>query len=124
MIGDHYIHFSPARVLIPFASADYRPLWVGLGQIGFYLMGGVGLSFYVRRRMGARLWRLIHYLSFVVFLLALAHGLMSGTDSPSAWAQNLYWASGGSLLFLTIYRVLVSRFPRFKPVPQRHKGMV
>jgi cytochrome b561 len=51
----------------------------------------------------------------VVFLLALAHGLMSGTDTAALWARNLYWASGASLVFLTIYRVLVSIF---KPAPR------
>ncbi len=115
LTGDHYINYSLAQVLTPFASANYRPLGVGLGQIGFYLLGIVGLSFYVRRAMGHRLWRLIHYLSFVVFLLALAHGLMSGTDTAALWARNLYWASGASLVFLTIYRVLVSIF---KPAPR------
>ncbi len=114
LLGDHYIHFTLARVLIPFASLDYRPLWVGLGQIGFYLLGLVSLSFYVRRQIGSGLWRLIHYLSFAVYALALAHGVLSGTDSAAPWAQNFYFVTGGSLLFFVAYRVLASTF---KPAP-------
>jgi predicted ferric reductase len=108
LMGDHYIHFSLSRVLVPFSNPEYRPVWVGLGQIAFYLMGVVALSFYVRRQIGRRLWRLIHYLSFATYLLALWHGVFSGTDSSAAWARGLYWASGGLFLFLVTYRLLTS----------------
>jgi predicted ferric reductase len=109
LIGDQYIGYNLFQVLVPFSSASYRPLWVGLGQVGFYLLGIVGLSFYVRRSIGSRVWRLIHLLSYAVYLLALTHGVVSGTDSGSAWAQILYWTTGGSLLFLTLYRVIAAR---------------
>jgi hypothetical protein len=83
-------------------------VWVGLGQIGLYGLAAIGLSFYVKGWIGRRLWRAVHFLSFAVFLLALLHGIASGGDSGSAWARSMYWVSGASVLFLTIYRVLVS----------------
>jgi len=94
---------------LPFASASYRPVWVGLGQIGLYLLALVTLSFYVRRWIGARTWRLLHFLSFAVFALALAHGLFSGTDSGAPWVVWMYLASGLSVVALTAYRVMLSR---------------
>ena len=106
LIGDRYIDYTLGQVLIPFASTGYRPLWVGLGQIGWYVMAIVSLTFYVRRRIGHRLWRLIHFMSYVMFALALIHGLLSGSDSGAAWARGMYWASAASLLFLTAYRIL------------------
>jgi len=108
LMGDHYINFSLAQVLAPFSATGYRPIWVGLGQVGFYLLGIVSLSFYIRKAMGNRLWRLIHYLSFGLFLLALVHGLMSGTDSAADPVRLMYWITGGSVLFLTLQRVLVT----------------
>jgi len=118
LMGDKFIAYTLAQVLTPFASANFRPLWVGLGQISFYLFGIVALSFYVRGFVGNRFWRLIHYLSFAVFLLALAHGLASGTESASDWARYFYWISGGSLLLLTVYRILVSvKIKRQPPAP-------
>ena len=108
LMGDQYIHFSLGRVLIPFSNPEYRPAWVGLGQVAFYLMVVVAVSFYARRQIGRRAWRLIHQLSFIAYLLALWHGVFSGTDSASAWARGLYWTSGGLFLFLVIYRVLTS----------------
>lgn len=108
LLGDRYASYSLAQLLVPFASGGDLAGWVGLGQVGLYLMGIVGLSFYVRPLIGRAGWRLIHFLSFVIFGLALLHGVMSGSDSGAPWAQALYWLSGGSLLFLTVYRVLAS----------------
>ncbi|GAB4206040.1 MAG: hypothetical protein OHK0022_32710 [Roseiflexaceae bacterium] len=105
LLGDRYIGYQLWQIALPFAG-DYRPLWVGLGQIGFYLLLLVGLSFYVKQQIGPRTWRAIHVFSFAVFGMALLHGLLSGSDSSAAGVQLLYWASGGSVLFLTLYRAL------------------
>jgi predicted ferric reductase len=109
LMGDRYANYTLSQLLLPFASSTYRPLWVGLGQLGFYLMLPVAFSFYARKRIGYRAWRLIHYVSFAVTLLVLVHGVQSGTDTPTEWVRTLYWLTGGTLLFLTFYRVLVSR---------------
>jgi predicted ferric reductase len=110
LMGDKYINYDLAQVLVPFNSAGYKPIWVGLGQIGFYLLAIVGLSFYVRKRLGNRAWRLIHYLSFLTFALALLHGIFAGTDSTVVAIQIFYWATGAALLFLLVYRILVTKF--------------
>ena len=114
LLGDHYLKITFWQDVIPFGMQAYRPLWVGLGQIAFYSFVIVGLSFYIRKQITPRTWRLLHYLSFITYLLALAHGLTSGSDSPTAWAQVLYWGTGGVFIFLFIYRVLTSVF---KPRP-------
>ena len=110
LMGDKYINFTLAQIIIPFNSVNYKPIWVGVGQIGFYLMLIVAFSFYVRKRMGHTAWRLVHYLSFVAFALSLLHGILSGTDTSATWALGIYWAAGVSLLFLTVYRILASIF--------------
>ncbi|MBT3389604.1 MAG: hypothetical protein HN413_04260 [Chloroflexi bacterium] len=114
LTGDSYIQFSRLQVLIPFASQGYKPIWVGIGQVAFYVWGFITLSFYVRKQIGAKTWRLIHLTSFLAFAIALAHGIASGTDSSTLWAGLMYWGSAGSLLFLLAYRVLVS-LPVFAP---------
>jgi len=120
LMGDHYINISLAQVLIPFTSTSYRPIWVGIGQVGLYTSAIVSFSFYVRKRLGRRAWRLIHYLSFITFMLTLIHGITSGTDNPEAWASGLYWATGISLVFLTVYRIFVSVFdPKKQPKPAK-----
>jgi predicted ferric reductase len=111
LLGDHYIGYSLTQILVPFSNMAYQPFWVGLGQVAFYLMIPVTLTFYIRRWIGGRIWRVIHYLSFGVFALALAHGIWSGSDSGSALVQWAYLASGVSLVALTIYRIQVSGRP-------------
>ncbi|MCU0492891.1 MAG: hypothetical protein MUD01_14970 [Chloroflexaceae bacterium] len=102
------MNYSLAQLLIPFASSNYEPLWVGLGQVAFYLLALVGLSFYARPWIGRRGWRVLHFISFAVFVLVLLHGIASGSDSGTTWVQSAYWFCGGSVLFLTVYRVLVT----------------
>jgi hypothetical protein len=104
LLGDRYMAATPAQILVPFTYAGYRPLWVGLGQVALYAMAIVGLSFYLKPWLGRRTWRVIHFLSFALFALALVHGIFSGTDTGSPWTNALYWATGGSVLFLSVYR--------------------
>lgn len=110
LIGDSYLNPSLVQVLAPFAMAGYRPGWVGLGQLSFYLWGLVILSFYIRKAITRQVWRGVHYLTFGVFAMALLHGILSGSDSALPWMQMVYWVSGGILLFLLVYRIVVRAF--------------
>lgn len=121
ILGDHYIKFTFLQLLVPFSTADYRPFWVGIGQVGFYIWLIVALSFYIRSMIGQKTWRLLHYLSFGLYILGILHGIFSGTDSGLGWAQSYYWFSAGSLLFLFSVRIVGSLmdklFPAKKPAP-------
>lgn len=114
LLGDQYIGYTLGQILIPFTSSNYLPLWVGFGQVALYMLGIVSFSFYVKDRLGTRAWRLIHMLSFALFVLTIAHGLGSGTDSGTLAAQILYWGSGLSVLGLSIYRIVAVRRGRAK----------
>jgi predicted ferric reductase len=109
LLGDRYIGYTPAQLLLPFNSAGFRPLWVGLGQVAFYVAVIVSFTFYVRKFITQRGWRLIHFASFALFVMALAHGILSGTDAGTTWASAMYWLASGSVLFLLLFRILKSR---------------
>lgn len=111
LTGDRYIQYTVIQVLVPFSGQSYRPVWVGLGQLGFYLWAVVTLSFYVRKRMSKQAWRAIHFGSYASFLGVVLHGIFAGTDSAAGWGYYMYWISCATLLFLTIYRVLITRMP-------------
>lgn len=119
ILGDKYINFTLLQLLVPFTTVDYKPLWVGLGQIGFYTWALVVLSFYIRPTIGQKTWRLFHYLTFGLYLLGLFHGIFSGTDSSAGWAQQYYWFSGASLLFMFFVRVLAALFDFLVPQKKR-----
>ena len=121
LMGDHYIKFTLAQILVPFSSVGYKPLLVGFGQVGFYIWLLVALSFYVRAKIGPKTWRAIHYISFISYCVALYHGFSSGSDTKLVWAQAYYWVSGASLLFLLIYRIIVTtaaKLSKSAPRPQ------
>jgi predicted ferric reductase len=108
LLGDRFVNETLFQVMVPFANQSYEPVYVGLGQVAFYTWILLVGSFYLRKRIGGKAWRWIHFISFLTFALVLVHGFLSGTDSQSVWASMIYWLAGGSLLFLLFYRILVT----------------
>jgi sulfoxide reductase heme-binding subunit YedZ len=99
---DQTVRMPLAALLVPGLS-PYRPLATGIGVLAAELMLAVYVSFSLRRRIGARNWRRLHYLTFAVFGAATVHGLAAGTDR---WAFGLYAASTAAVASLTTWRVL------------------
>jgi DMSO/TMAO reductase YedYZ heme-binding membrane subunit len=62
-------------------------------------------SFYVRKQIGQKVWRKLHYFTFLAFGLVLVHGLMAGTDTPLPIIRLMYLGTGAGVLFLTYYRL-------------------
>ena len=88
----------------------------------------VSASFYLKRFIGQQGWRRLHYLTFALFLGAMMHGLFAGTDSREDWARYMYLGSGLAVLFLTFFRILVSRRvaaqAKLNPTPRREPTAV
>ena len=108
LLGDTYIKFNLLDLLIPF-RATYQPVWVGLGIIGAYLMAILTVSFYIKKRLGHRAWRLIHYSSFAVWVMVTIHGVLAGSDSHWPLMQVLYIGAIVSVSFLLTYRILATK---------------
>jgi methionine sulfoxide reductase heme-binding subunit len=108
LLGDKWLHPGPVGIAVPFAM-DYEPLWTGLGIVGGYLAAALGLSFYLRRRIGVRRWRSLHRLTLLVYALSVAHTLGAGTDASSPWLQAALLVTGAPILFLTVVRILPTR---------------
>lgn len=105
LLFDNFFTYGLADLVIPFIG-PYRPGWVGSGIIGFYLMFLTSISFNLRKQIGQKRWRKLHYLTFAVYILATVHGITAGTDSGSPGMQIMYLSSGLLVFFLTIYRML------------------
>jgi methionine sulfoxide reductase heme-binding subunit len=114
---DSTVHIGPAALLVP-GLATYRPLWTGLGIVAADLAILIWISFPLRKRIGVRVWRKLHWATYGVFLLATAHGLMAGTDASQPWAFDLYLGAVGSVAFATAWRALV-RPTRARAAPAR-----
>ena len=105
LLGDKWLAPGPIGIAVPFAI-EYRPLWTGLGILGGYLAAGLGLSFYARKRIGAKRWRKLHRLTILVYVLSVAHTVGAGTDAAQPWLRAPLVASGAAVLFLFVMRAL------------------
>ncbi len=103
LLGDSYLRPGVAGIAVPFVMS-HQPLWTGLGIIGGWLAAALGLSFYARRRIGARLWRRMHRLTILVYLLAIAHTLGSGTDAGTAWLAGILAVTAAPVVVLALVR--------------------
>jgi methionine sulfoxide reductase heme-binding subunit len=110
LMFDPWLHPGGVGVAVPFAMG-YRPLFTGLGVIAAYLAALLGLSFYARRRIGARLWRKAHRATVLVYLLGVVHALGAGTDASTPWLRAFLLVTGAPNLALFLRRVLVRRRP-------------
>ena len=95
LVLDSTVPIGIAGLLVP-GLAPYRPLWTGLGVLAAELMVVVYASFSLRKRIGARNWRRLHWATYLVFALATLHGLAAGTDSGRTWALGLYGGAVGA----------------------------
>ena len=102
LMVDRYLPYTPVQILVPFLS-PYRPFWVGIGILSFYITLLVTITFYIRSKIGVKLFRSIHVLSLAGYLGVTLHGLYAGTDSPLAAMQVLYKGTALVLVFLTVY---------------------
>ena len=111
LLGDAYIKSNLLHILTPFmmqfGTAAYMWLWIGFGQIGFYLLTAILISFYVRSRIGYGVWRWLHFGTFVAYMLVTVHGMLVGSDTQTSFMLSVYAFTNASMIFLTIYRVLL-----------------
>jgi methionine sulfoxide reductase heme-binding subunit len=105
LLGDHWLNPGPIGIAVPFAM-DYRPLFTGLGIIAGYLAAILGLTFYLRRRLGTRRWRNAHRLTPIVYVLGVTHTIGAGSDAGSLWLTGLLIATGTPILYFGVLRAL------------------
>ncbi len=99
-----YISFDWADILIP-GRSGWRPVAVAFGVVSFYGAALLSVSFYFKRFIGQRAWRVVHFASFGVFVAAASHGIMAGTDTAEPWMVGLYVASATCVTLLLAIRL-------------------
>ena len=87
LLGDAHLSPSLGDIAIPFTS-EHEPLWTGLGVTGGWLAAALGLTYYVRDKIGPKRWRSLHKLTIFVYVLGVAHTLGAGTDAGAAVAAG------------------------------------
>ena len=110
LLFDPTLHFGLSGVFVPFA-APWRPAAVAAGVIGGWLMLAIASSFRLRKWIGQKGWRRLHYASFAAFFLALGHALTAGTDLHGVGGPILAAVAAGPVIWLGLARMLMPRTP-------------
>jgi predicted ferric reductase len=109
---DSWIGLAWFGALIPFSSS-YRPLWVGLGALSLDLLLAVVVTSLLRTHIGHRSWKFVHWSAWLMWPLAAAHAMGSGSDAARGWGLALLVGCLGLLVASGIVRLAVTaRAPR------------
>jgi methionine sulfoxide reductase heme-binding subunit len=111
LLGDGFLHLSPAELTVPFVSG-YQTLWTTAGIVAFWMMLALGLSYYVRAKVGVRRWRMLHRFTALAWVLGLAHSLGEGTDAGQTWFLAMIAIVVLPALALLVARVAKSSLAR------------
>lgn len=100
--------FAPIRwidAVVPFGSA-YRPVWLGLGALAFDLVLAVVITSLLRARLGSRVWRAVHWLTYAMWVLVVLHAAGVGSDTRQAWMLATTAAAVALVAAAVIWRLL------------------
>jgi len=108
VLADPWLQPGVAGVAIPFVLGLNR-FWNGIGVIAAYLAFLLGLSFYLRRHIGAKRWRIAHRATIAVYVLGLFHALGAGTDTGSLPFLLFAAVTAVPIAILFVYRLGAGR---------------
>jgi sulfoxide reductase heme-binding subunit YedZ len=105
-VVDPFTHLG-LIALVPFGSY-YRTLWLGLGAIAFELLLAIVATSLLRKHLGARVWRAVHWLAYVSWPIAVLHGIGTGTDRTALWMVLIDVVCVAAVAIALIWRVLAA----------------
>jgi sulfoxide reductase heme-binding subunit YedZ len=119
LVGAHVVTsvldpFAPLRLtdaVIPFVG-QYRPLWLGLGAVSFDLLLVLVVTSLLRRHIGARAWRAVHWTAYACWPPALMHTLGTGSDVRRGWMLVLSLGCAAVVVIAVGARIMGARDPR------------
>jgi sulfoxide reductase heme-binding subunit YedZ len=101
---DGFASISLLDAVIPFGGT-YRPFWLGLGALSFDLLIALVVTSLLRRQLGYRSWRAVHWLAYASWPVAVFHGLGTGSDSMAWWMLALSGACVAAVLVAVFARI-------------------
>ncbi len=113
-VSDGYVPIGLTDAFVPFIS-PYRPVWVGLGALGFDLLLVVLVTSALRHRVGFTSWRYIHWTAYACWPIAMFHSLGSGSDARLPLALAVDSLCAAALLAAVAWRLGTGRSFRVGP---------
>jgi predicted ferric reductase len=121
LLFDDYFTYTLADILVPF-TGPYRPDVVGLGTLAFWVIVIVSLSFPLKKRIGHKTWKRLHYASYAAFGMVSVHGLLAGTDGNLLGFRLLVGIGIMIVILLLGMRMGKDRAKPVKPEPKRARA--
>ncbi len=109
LVMDSFVNLSISGALIPF-TAGYRPVALALGTAGVYAITLAAVSGAARGRLAtsaraAAAWRSVHMAAYVGWALAMAHGVLAGSDTGTLWSTAVYIVCGAAVAAAAVVRL-------------------
>lgn len=114
LLLDPYAQLHLLDTVVPFFGS-YRPLWQGLGTVAFDLILVVVVTSLLRNRVGPRVFRAVHWATYAMWPIALAHAIGNGTNGTEGWFLVLAGVSVALVVAALGWR-LGSRFVEYRSV--------
>jgi len=103
---DPFAKLGWSAALVPLIST-YRPIPVAMGVVSMYLFVALIITGLLRAHMPQGLWRVIHWTSYAMWPLALAHSFLAGSDAGSLWMLAIGGISLGAVGACLLFRISV-----------------
>jgi len=113
-IADPYAVLGFTAAFIPFL-AGRNALWVGLGAVSLDLFIVLIVSSVLRARIGARVWRAIHWVAYLSWPLALAHSFGTGSDAGALWLRAVGVSCVVAVGAAVVWRLAAPGFKHLEP---------
>jgi len=107
-ILDGYAPIGIRDAVVPFVS-HYRPIWLGLGAVAFDLLLALIVTSLARGRIGLRSWKLVHWLAYASWPVALLHAFGTGSDARAGWFGLVALGSAAAVVLAILWRVAAAR---------------
>ncbi len=107
LLFDPYAQLRLVDLVLPFLG-NYRPVWLGLGTLALDLLAVITVVSLLRHRVGPRVFKAVHWATYVLWPVALLHALGNGTDAGSAWFTGLALACVAAVAGAVGWRLLPS----------------
>lgn len=116
LLGDHFLSPSLADIALPFAWS-YKTVWTSIGIVAGWALAFLGLSYYLRGRIGVQRWRRLHRLTALAWIAGVVHTLGEGTDAGQIWFVAMLSIVAVPAIALLLVRHLTEEAPRPVPPP-------
>jgi sulfoxide reductase heme-binding subunit YedZ len=118
LVADNYVHFDIVDILVPFAS-EWKTWQVAIGVFAFWGVVIVEFTSLAMKHLPKKLWRGIHFTSYLTFLLTSFHGTFAGTDATNKMYVATTIVTTVVLVVAVSYRIATRRSVR---VPTRGRA--